>query len=137
MPYFPSIADIRSAAETISQVASLTPLTQSIRLSERYGANIMLKREDLHQVRSYKIRGAFNKINSLTEKERQNGIVCASAGNHAQGVAFACNHLGIKGTIYMPSVTPKQKIEQTQMFGGDWVEVVLEGDTFDDSFKSS
>lgn len=137
MSYFPSIAAIRSASETISQVASVTPLTKSNRLSESYEANILLKREDLHQVRSYKIRGAFNKISSLTSEERENGIVCASAGNHAQGVAFACNHLGIKGTVYMPSVTPKQKIEQTQMFGGDWVDVVLEGDTFDDSFKSA
>lgn len=120
MSYFPSIAAIRSASETISQVALVTPLTKSNRLSESYEANILLKREDLHQVRSYKIRGAFNKISSLTSEERKNGIVCASAGNHAQGVAFACNHLGIKGTVYMPSVTPKQKIEQTQMFGGDW-----------------
>ncbi|MFC4096641.1 threonine ammonia-lyase IlvA [Euzebyella saccharophila] len=137
MSYFPSIAAIRSASETISQVASVTPLTKSNRLSDSYEANILLKREDLHQVRSYKIRGAFNKISSLTSEERENGIVCASAGNHAQGVAFACNHLGIKGTVYMPSVTPKQKIEQTQMFGGEWVDVVLEGDTFDDSFKSA
>ena len=137
MSYFPSIAAIRSASETISQVASVTPLTKSNRLSDSYEANILLKREDLHQVRSYKIRGAFNKISSLTVEERENGIVCASAGNHAQGVAFACNRLGIKGTVYMPSVTPKQKIEQTQMFGGEWVDVVLEGDTFDDSFKSA
>ena len=137
MSYFPNIADIRSAAETIGQVATQTPLTSSIRLSNVYGANVLLKREDLHRVRSYKIRGAFNKISSLTEKERMNGIVCASAGNHAQGVAFACRHLGIQGTIYMPSVTPKQKIEQTKMFGGQWVDVVLVGDTFDDSFNSA
>ncbi|SHJ91162.1 threonine ammonia-lyase IlvA [Pseudozobellia thermophila] len=137
MSYFPNIADIRKAAETIGQVASVTPLTPSIRLSKLFDAHILLKREDLHRVRSYKIRGAFNKISSLSDKERKNGIVCASAGNHAQGVAFACNHLGIRGTIYMPSVTPKQKIEQTKMFGGEWVDVVLEGDTFDDSFKSS
>ncbi|MEZ4970706.1 MAG: pyridoxal-phosphate dependent enzyme [Flavobacteriaceae bacterium] len=132
-PYFPKIKDIRKAAETIRQVADVTPLMQSIRYSKAYDANIFLKREDLHRVRSYKIRGAFNKINSLTKKETANGVVCASAGNHAQGVAFACNHLGIKGTIYMPSVTPKQKVEQTKLFGGDWVSVVLEGDTFDDS----
>ncbi|WP_149275703.1 threonine ammonia-lyase [Pareuzebyella sediminis] len=133
MPYFPDIIDIRKAAEAIAKVASITPLTPSIRLSKRYGADIVLKREDLHRVRSYKIRGAFNKINSLTAAERKKGVVCASAGNHAQGVAFACNHLGIPGTIYMPSVTPKQKIEQTKMFGGDWINVVLEGDTFDDA----
>lgn len=132
-PYFPKIEDIREAAITIRQVADITPLMQSIRYSKTYDADIYLKREDLHRVRSYKIRGAFNKISSLTKKETINGVVCASAGNHAQGVAFACNHLGIKGTIYMPSVTPKQKVEQTKLFGGDWVSVVLEGDTFDDS----
>ncbi|CAZ98701.1 MULTISPECIES: threonine ammonia-lyase [Zobellia] len=137
MTYFPSIPDIKKAAVTIAQVATETPLMQSIRLSKAYGANVLLKREDLHRVRSYKIRGAFNKINSLSEGERAKGIVCASAGNHAQGVAFACNHLKIQGTVYMPSVTPKQKIEQTKMFGGEWVTVVLEGDTFDDSSKSA
>ncbi|MCL4113428.1 UNVERIFIED_CONTAM: hypothetical protein GTU68_023134 [Idotea baltica] len=109
----------------------------SIRLSNKYEANILLKREDLHRVRSYKIRGAYNKISSLTTEERKNGIVCASAGNHAQGVAFACKYLGIEATIYMPSVTPKQKVEQTKMFGETWVTIVLEGDTFDDSFKAA
>ena len=120
MHYFPNIEDIRKAATTISAVADITPLLESIRYSKLFNASILLKREDLHRVRSYKIRGAFNKINSLSAEERKRGVVCASAGNHAQGVAFACNHLGIKGTIYMPSVTPKQKVEQTEMFGGDW-----------------
>ncbi|ADY30567.1 threonine ammonia-lyase IlvA [Cellulophaga lytica] len=137
MNYFPNIENIRKAAGTISAVADTTPLLDSIRYSKLYNANILLKREDLHRVRSYKIRGAFNKISSLSAQERQKGVVCASAGNHAQGVAFACNHLGIKGTIYMPSVTPKQKVEQTEMFGGDWVTIVLEGDTFDDSSKAA
>ena len=137
MNYFPNIENIRKAAGTISAVADTTPLLDSIRYSKLYNANILLKREDLHRVRSYKIRGAFNKISSLSVQERQKGVVCASAGNHAQGVAFACNHLGIKGTIYMPSVTPKQKVEQTEMFGGDWVTIVLEGDTFDDSSKAA
>ncbi|SDQ72494.1 threonine ammonia-lyase [Flagellimonas zhangzhouensis] len=135
--YFPQIADIRKAAETIAQVASETPLQPSIRYSKTYGANILLKREDLHRVRSYKIRGAYNKISSLSKEELAKGVVCASAGNHAQGVAFACSHLEVKGTIYMPVVTPKQKIDQTKMFGGEWVEVVLEGDTFDDSNKAA
>ena len=137
MTYFPKISDIKKAATTIAEVATVTPLMSSIRLSKAYDSNILLKREDLHRVRSYKIRGAFNKISSLSEKERANGIVCASAGNHAQGVAFACNHLKIPGTIYMPSVTPKQKVEQTRLFGGEWVTIVLEGDTFDDSSKSA
>ena len=137
MTYFPKLEDIKAAEAAIREVARVTPLDESIRLSKQYGANILLKREDLHRVRSYKIRGAFNKISSLTLEERSRGVVCASAGNHAQGVAFACHHLGIKGTIYMPSVTSKQKIEQTKMFGGDTVTVVLEGDTFDDSSKAA
>ncbi|MEM9648116.1 MAG: threonine ammonia-lyase [Bacteroidota bacterium] len=131
--YFPKLSDIQEAAKTIEQVASETPLQQSIRYSKKYNANILLKREDLQRVRSYKIRGAFNKISSLSEEELKHGVVCASAGNHAQGVAFACNHLGVDGTIFMPVVTPKQKIDQTKMFGGDRVKVVLNGDTFDDS----
>ncbi|MEY8779876.1 threonine ammonia-lyase [Allomuricauda sp. XS_ASV26] len=135
--YFPQIADIYQAAKTIAQVAEETPLQRSIRYSKVYGANIFLKREDLHRVRSYKIRGAYNKISSLSQKQLDSGVVCASAGNHAQGVAFACSHLQVKGTIYMPVVTPKQKIDQTKMFGGEWVDVVLEGDTFDDSKKAA
>lgn len=135
--YFPELVDIQKAASTIKEVSMVTPLMNSIRYSRRYDANILLKREDLQRVRSYKIRGAFNKISSLSEDELKRGVVCASAGNHAQGVAFACNHLGINGTIYMPSVTPKQKVEQTQMFGGDFVKIVLEGDTFDDSSRAA
>ena len=135
--YFPQIADIYQAAKIIAQVAEVTPLQQSIRYSKSHGANILLKREDLHRVRSYKIRGAYNKISSLGQKQLDSGVVCASAGNHAQGVAFACSHLQVKGTIYMPVVTPKQKIDQTNMFGGEWVDVVLEGDTFDDSKKAA
>ncbi|MBD0777445.1 threonine ammonia-lyase IlvA [Maribacter sp. ANRC-HE7] len=137
MTYFPKIEDIKAAAETIRKVARVTPLDESIRLSKQFGAQILLKREDLHRVRSYKIRGAFNKMSSLSQEERSRGVVCASAGNHAQGVAFACHHLGINGTIYMPSVTPKQKIEQTRMFGGDKITIVLEGDTFDDSSQAA
>src|SRR6056297_3132417 len=137
MEYFPKVEDIKKAALTIRQVSEVTPLAHSIRLSKQYGANIHLKREDLQRVRSYKIRGAFNKINSLSRDERKYGIVCASAGNHAQGVAFACKHLKIEVTIYMPAVTPKQKVEQTKMFGEEWVTVVLEGDTFDDSFNAA
>lgn len=137
MAYFPNIKDIETAAETIHKVARVTPLEVSIRLSKKYEAHTLLKREDLHRVRSYKIRGAYNKISSLSKEQLSKGVVCASAGNHAQGVAFACNHLGINGTIYMPSVTPKQKIEQTKMFGGQNINVVLEGDTFDDSSKAA
>lgn len=137
MIYFPKLEDIREAANTIEEVAKPTPLMRSERYSNLYGANIFLKREDLHKVRSYKIRGAYNKISSLSPLERERGVVCASAGNHAQGVAFACNKLGIKGTIYMPSVTPKQKVEQTRMFGGEWISLVLIGDTFDDAYAKA
>ena len=133
--YFPQIADIYQAAKTIAQVAEVTPLQQSIRYSKSHGANILLKREDLHRVRSYKIRGAYNKISSLGQKQLDSGVVCASAGNHAQGVAMSCKLMQIHGTIYMPQTTPIQKIEQVRMFGGTFVEVKLEGDTFDDSFN--
>lgn len=135
--YFPKLDDIRFAAKAISEISEITPLTESIRLSKQFNCHVRLKREDLQRVRSYKIRGAFNKISSLSAKERAKGVICASAGNHAQGVAFACFHLKIRGTIYMPSVTPKQKVEQTRLFGGDYVDIVLEGDTFDDASQAA
>tara|TARA_R110002050_G_scaffold94765_3_gene197353 strand:+ start:91351 stop:92616 length:1266 start_codon:yes stop_codon:yes gene_type:complete len=131
--YFPSLSNIKAAAETIKNVSAVTPLSQSLRYSKQYNANILLKREDLQQVRSYKIRGAYNKISSLTNKEASNGVVCASAGNHAQGVALSCKLLKINGTIYMPAPTPNQKIEQVKMFGEDYIEIKLVGDTFDDA----
>ena len=121
-----------AAAERLAGVVNHTPLQYSRRLSEKYAADIYLKREDLQVVRSYKLRGAYNKISKLTDAERTKGVVCASAGNHAQGVAFSCKQLGINGVIFMPAPTPKQKISQTEMFGGDRVEIVLVGDTFDD-----
>lgn len=133
----PSLTGIKKAAKRLKGVAMTTPLTKNLNFSERYEANVSFKREDLQPVRSYKIRGAFNKIQSLTEAEKNIGIVCASAGNHAQGVAYSCNLLDIKGTIFMPSVTPKQKIKQVKMFGKDNIEVVLTGDTFDDAYRSA
>ncbi|OEY74035.1 threonine ammonia-lyase IlvA [Salegentibacter salarius] len=135
--YKPQVEAVKEAAERISKVVVKTPLMQSFTYTNKFSANVMLKREDLQQVRSYKIRGAFNKISSLPQEQLNKGVICASAGNHAQGVAFACNKLQAKGVIYMPITTPRQKVEQTKMFGGEWVEVVLKGDTFDDSFKSS
>ena len=129
--YFPALNDIMTAEHTLGEILSATPLIHNRNLSERFGAEVMLKREDLQVVRSYKIRGAYNKIRSLTEEQTQRGIVCASAGNHAQGVALSCNKLGIMGKIFMPVTTPKQKINQVKMFGGEFVEVVLAGDTFD------
>ncbi|GHA29664.1 L-threonine dehydratase [Salinimicrobium marinum] len=135
--YRPEISAVKEAAERISKVSVITPLAHSVTYSRKYDANVLLKREDLQQVRSYKIRGAYNKISSLSKEQLEKGVICASAGNHAQGVAFACNALKAKGVIYMPITTPRQKVEQTRMFGGEWVEVVLEGDTFDDSFKEA
>jgi len=135
--YKPSLEAVKEASERISKVVLKTPLAESFTYSKRFDAKVMLKREDLQQVRSYKIRGAYNKISSLPQEQLEKGVICASAGNHAQGVAFACNKLKVKGVIYMPGTTPQQKVEQTEMFGGEWVEVVLKGDTYDDSYKSA
>lgn len=129
--------EIEKAKKQLHGVVNPTPLTVNLNLSEEYQANILLKREDLQLVRSYKIRGAYNKICSLSEKERLNGIVCASAGNHAQGVAYSCNLLKIKGKIYMPKTTPKQKIKQVQLFGKSFVEIILIGDSFDDAYAKA
>lgn len=133
--YFPSLEAVQKAKHILKDVVITSPLALNLNYSRTYKANIYLKREDLQQVRSYKIRGAYNKMSSLSSDETKKGIVCASAGNHAQGVAFACNHLKINGTIFMPSTTPKQKIEQVEMFGNGYVEVRLKGDTFDDSYN--
>ena len=129
--YFPALNDVMTAEHTLKEILEPTPLLQNRTLSQKFNAHVSLKREDLQMVRSYKIRGAYNKIRSLTEEQRERGIVCASAGNHAQGVALSCNKLGIKGKIFMPVTTPKQKINQVKMFGGNEIEVVLSGDTFD------
>ncbi len=135
--YYPKMSEIVKANQKVQDVAVTTPLLKNLNLSERYQANIHLKREDLQLVRSYKIRGAYNKISSLTKADLDKGIVCASAGNHAQGVAYSCHKLKCFGSIYMPETTPRQKIKQVKMFGGEFVEVFLTGDTFDDaSFKA-
>lgn len=124
--------DITKATKTLMDVVKHTPLELIDSLSDLYGANIYLKREDLQVVRSYKLRGAYNMISQLDESVAQKGVVCASAGNHAQGVAYSCCRQKIHGVIFMPQNTPKQKIRQTRMFGKDFVEIVLIGDTFDD-----
>ena len=131
--YFPRLQDINRAKINLNDVILQTPLQKNMNLSDEFQANILLKREDLQVVRSYKLRGAFNKIEHLSAEELKNGVVCASAGNHAQGVAYSCRKLGIKGKIYMPTTTPQQKIQQVKMFGKEYVEVVLAGDTFDDA----
>ena len=132
--FIPTLKSITDAANRVKKVAIKTPFMRSFTYSTKFDAEVFLKREDLQQVRSYKIRGAYNKISTLTDKQKEVGIVCASAGNHAQGVALSCSKLGIRGTIFMPTTTPNQKVEQVEMFGGEWITVVLEGDTFDDAF---
>jgi threonine dehydratase len=124
--------NINAAAYALKAVALKTPLQYHRKLSEKFQAEIYIKREDLQVVRSYKLRGAYNLIQSLSDDQRKRGVVCASAGNHAQGVAFACKYLDIKAVIYMPAITPKQKINQVRMFGGNNIEIVLIGDTFDE-----
>jgi threonine dehydratase len=109
-------------------------LLSNLSFSEKYDANIQFKREDLQVVRSYKIRGAYNRISQLVQTQKENGVVCASAGNHAQGVAYSCRMLEVNATIFMPAPTPKQKVDQVKFFGKNWVDVVLIGDTFDDAF---
>lgn len=129
--------DIVRAHHVLREVIVRTPLQRDAVLSAKYEANVYLKREDLQIVRSFKIRGAYNMIRSLTAEETSRGIVCASAGNHAQGVAFSCNALGIQGHIFMPATTPNQKVSQVKRFGGSHVEVVLTGDTYDDAYEAS
>ena len=119
--YFPSVENIEKASEVLSEILEPTPFQKNADLSATYKADVYLKREDLQMVRSYKIRGAYNKIRSIDPETLKYGIVCASAGNHAQGVAFSCNKLQIMGSIYMPTTTPKQKIEQVRMFGKDYI----------------
>lgn len=133
----PSVEGALKARTRLSSVVLETPFQRTDRWSKKLDADIYLKREDLQQVRSFKIRGAYNKIKTLTEYECQQGIVCASAGNHAQGFAFSCRDLQIKGTVFMPLPTPMQKVEQVRMFGGDYVDIRLVGDTYDDSQQAA
>lgn len=135
--YFPRLESVQKAADNLKGIVAKTMLHQNRNLSKQLEANILFKREDLQVVRSYKIRGAYNKMSFLTPEEQRRGVVCASAGNHAQGVALSCKLLKIKGSIFMPSPTPNQKIEQVKMFGEDFIEVIIEGDTFDDAFNAA
>ncbi|WP_428034638.1 threonine ammonia-lyase IlvA [Amphritea sp.] len=135
--YYPALEDILAASQRLQTVVSRTPLIRSDNLSERYGAEIYLKREDQQRVRSYKIRGAYNKIVSLSAAQQAQGIVCASAGNHAQGVAYACALLGLKATIFMPAPTPAQKVEQVRKYGKEQVDIRLVGDAYDDAYHQA
>jgi threonine dehydratase len=129
--------DFEAAHQRLKGIVKHTPLQYNAGLSEKYECEIYLKREDLQVVRSYKLRGAYNMISQLNEEELGRGVVCASAGNHAQGVAFSCKKLGTRGVIFMPEITPKQKVKQTMMHGNGNVEIVLVGDTFDDCLREA
>ncbi len=133
----PSVAGALAAQARLKEIALVTPMQHLARFSALIAGEVFAKREDLQQVRSFKIRGAYNKIVSLKQAERSKGIVCASAGNHAQGFAFACNALKINGTVFMPVPTPNQKIDQVRMFGGEHVNIQLIGDTYDDAYKAA
>ncbi len=124
--------DFIAAVERLKNIIVRTPLTLNHNLSRKYDANIYLKREDLQIVRSYKLRGAYNMISSLPQEQLANGVVCASAGNHAQGFAYSCKKMKIKGVVFMPGITPKQKVSQTKMWGENNIEIKLIGDTYDD-----
>lgn len=124
--------DVHGASERLKKVVIRTPLVLNQNLSRRYHCNVYLKREDLQVVRSYKIRGAYNMMSSFSEEILKKGVVCSSAGNHAQGFAYSCKKLNVKGVVFMPIITPKQKVDQTRMFGEDFVEIKLIGDTYDD-----
>jgi threonine dehydratase len=129
--------DIQAAAARLKGIVKHTPLIYNANLSEKYQAEIYLKREDLQVVRSYKLRGAYNMISQLSPEQLAKGVVCASAGNHAQGVAFSCKKMETKGVIFMPEITPKQKVKQTEMFGNGNIEIILTGDTFDDCLQEA
>jgi threonine dehydratase len=124
--------DFSGAYARLKDVVKKTPLTYNHNLSRKYGCDVYLKREDLQIVRSYKLRGAYNMMSLLPTNQLAKGVVCASAGNHAQGFAYSCKKLNVQGVVFMPIITPNQKVSQTKMFGEGFVEVKLVGDTFDD-----
>lgn len=129
--------DFVGTRERLRKVVKHTPLTLSRNLSRQYNCQVYLKREDLQVVRSYKLRGAYNMMSRCAPEQLSRGVVCASAGNHAQGFAYSCKKLQVKGVIFMPIITPNQKVNQTRMFGEDWVEIVLVGDTYDDCAQAA
>ncbi len=131
------IEEIVAAEQTLSKVITHTPVLLNHNLSQKYECQLYLKREDMQVVRSFKIRGAYNKMSKMPAEQLAKGIMCASAGNHAQGVAMACRLLDVKGVIYMPSTTPEQKINKVRHHGGGKVEILLHGDTFDDAFEAA
>ncbi len=136
-PLVPMI-DVEAAEERLKGVIQQTPLMPNLNHSKQFAAEVLLKREDLQTVRSYKIRGAYNKLASLKEQQPDlTHVVCASAGNHAQGVAYTCCRLALQATVFMPVTTPRQKVDQVNMFGGNYVNVSLVGDTFDEASQAA
>lgn len=133
----PSSNDIEQARQRIRPYVSHTPLEYDAYLSEKYQADVFLKREDKQRIRSFKIRGALNRLLQLNEKERSEGVVCASAGNHSQGIALACSLLNLKGTIFMPEKTPSQKVSAVKKYGRDQVTIHLGGAHFDDAYEQA
>src|SRR5688572_4506315 len=129
--------DFQAATERLRKVVNRTPLSYNHHLSKKYQCNIFLKREDLQVVRSYKLRGAYNMMSSLPPEQLQQGVVCASAGNHAQGFAYSCRKLNVHGIVFMPVITPNQKVNQTRMFGEKNIEIRLVGDTYDDCSEAA
>jgi threonine dehydratase len=136
-PQAATMPDFAAAAIRLKNVINNTPLVFNQNLSAKYGCTVLLKREDLQVVRSYKLRGAYNMMSSFTQQQLQKGVVCASAGNHAQGFAYSCKKLNIHGVVFMPVITPNQKIQQTKMFGEAFIEIKLVGDTFDDCAEAA
>lgn len=132
-----SVETIDKAAENLKKVAKKTPLEYNERLSKQYSAKVYIKREDLQEIRSYKIRGAYNLMSSLGGEETKRGVVCASAGNHAQGVASSAAILKMKATIFMPNTTSLQKIQRVKYFGGKWIRIQFVGENFDECYKAA
>jgi threonine dehydratase len=137
---YPTVFDgigVADASERLKNIVNRTPLSRNRNLSDKYQCNVFLKREDLQVVRSYKLRGAYNMLSTMPADKLALGVVCASAGNHAQGFAYSCKKLNCNGVVFMPVITPRQKVTQTKMFGGDFIEVQLVGDSFEECAQAA
>jgi threonine dehydratase len=138
--HFPTVFDgigVADASDRLRNIVNRTPLSRNRNLSDKYQCNVFLKREDLQVVRSYKLRGAYNMLSTLPVEKLRVGVVCASAGNHAQGFAYSCKKLNCNGVVFMPVITPRQKVTQTKMFGGDFIEIQLVGDSFEECAEAA
>ena len=138
--HFPTVFDgigVADASDRLKNIVNRTPLSRNRNLSDKYQCNVFLKREDLQVVRSYKLRGAYNMLSTMPAEKLKQGVVCASAGNHAQGFAYSCKKLNCDGVVFMPVITPRQKVTQTKMFGGDFIEIQLVGDSFEECAEAA